>query len=393
MIGLARWIKGYVYFRVCGGAEPFLNAAAEQIRLWHIYGTAVGTTACCKASDYRTAATIAQENGVRLQILRKAGLPFVGLRCRRRPGAAAGVVLFFGLQVLLSGFVWQIEIVGAETIDPAYIRRAAESIGLYEGMLKSHVEVQPAQHALLRTVPELAWVAVNKIGCRVDICIRERVARPEVLPDQPCNLVARMDGVILRTQAEGGFAVVSAGDAVRAGDLLVEGLREDAYQGTVMHHAHGPVYAVTSHTFESTQSMIYADKIDTGEVLVRQRCRIFGLELPLSLTAAPGDGWERQLRTEPVTLWGVRLPMVICTEEWHRQEVVQRQCTEEEATALARAQITAQVQMQLPEAQILSISEEVRVQGGTVQVIRTLTCVEDIAVQIPIEIAEDGANW
>lgn len=387
MIGLARWLKGYVCFRICGSAEPFLNTAAEQIRLWHIYGTAQGTTACCGVSDYRTAAGIARAHGVRLQILRKAGLPFAGLRCRRRPGAAAGVLLFFGLQVLLSGFVWQIEIVGAETLDPEYVRRAAENIGLYEGMPKSRVEVQPTQHALLRAVPELAWVAVNQIGCRVEICIRERVTRPEILPDQPCNLVARMDGVILRTQAEGGFAVVSAGDAVRTGDLLVEGLREDAYQGTVMHHAHGPVYAVTSHTFEATQSMVYADETDTGETVVRRRCRIFGLEVPLSLTEAPGDGWYRQLRTEPVTLWGVRLPITLCTEEWHRKDVVQRQCTEEEATVLARAQITAQVQEQLPEVQILSISEEVRVQGGTVQVIRTLTCVEDIAVQIPIEIA------
>ncbi len=393
MIGLARWLKGYVCFRVCGGAEPFLNAASEQIRLWHIYGTAQGTTACCKVSDYRAAATIAREHGVRLQILRKVGLPFVSVRFGRRPGAAAGVLLFFGLQVLLSGFVWQIEIVGAETMDPEHIRRAAESIGLYEGVPKSRVEVQPAQHALLRTVPELAWVAVNQIGCRLEICIRERVVRPEILPDQPCNLVAKMDGVILRTQAEDGFVVVSAGDAVRAGDLLVEGLREDAYQGTVMHHAHGPVYAVTSHTFEATQSMIYADETDTGEMVVRRRCQVFGLELPMSLTAAPGAGWYRQLRTEPVTLWGVRLPITICTEEWRRRTAVQRQCTEEEAADLARAQITGQVQTQLPAVQILSISEEVRVKGGTVRVIRTLTCVEDIAVQIPIEIANDGINW
>jgi similar to stage IV sporulation protein len=393
MIGLARWMKGYVCFRVGSGAEAFLNAVAEQIRIWHIYGTTAGVTACCKASDYRSVAVIARSHGVRLQILRKAGLPFVGLQCRRRPGAAAGVLLFFGLQILLSGFIWQIEVVGAESIDPAYIRRAAEHIGLYEGMPKNCVEVQPAQHALLRTVPELAWVAVNKIGCRVEICIRERVARPEILPDQPCNLVARIDGVILRTQAEGGFAVVAAGDAVRAGDLLVEGLREDAYQGTVMHHAHGPVYAVTSHAFEATQSMLYADETDTGEVVVRRQCHLFGLEFPLSLKEKPGDGWERQVDTKPVVLWGVRLPVAICTEEWHRKERIQRQCSEEEATALARAQIAAQVQEQLPAAQILSVSENVRVQGGTVYVVRTLTCVEDIAVQIPIEIAESGENW
>jgi hypothetical protein len=39
------------------------------------------------------------------------------------------------------------------------------------------------------------------------------------------------------------------------------------------------------------------------------------------------------------------------------------------------------------------VSENVWVQGGTVHVVRTLTCVEDIAVQIPIEIAESGENW
>lgn len=394
MVGLVRWLKGYVCFRICGGApEKFLNAAAASVQLWHIYGTVQGITACCKAADYRFAAEIARECGARLQILRKAGLPFVELRLRRRPGAAVGVLLFFGLQVLLSGFVWQIEVTGADKMNPADILRAAEHIGLYEGMPQHRVQVQAAQHALLRTVPELAWAAVNKTGCRLEISIRERVTRPEILPDQPCNLVARIGGVILRTQAEDGFAVVSAGDAVEPGDLLVEGLREDAYQGTVMHHAHGPVYAVTSHTFEAVQSMVYADETDTGEIIVRRRCRIFGLELPLSLTEAPETGWYRQIRAEPVMLWGVRLPITLYTEEWNHRIALQRQCTEEEATALARAQITAQVQAQLPEAQILSIAEEVWTQGGTVRVVRTLTCVENIAVQIPIEIVKDGTNW
>lgn len=388
MVEWIRRLKGYVCFRVRGGAaEPFLNAAGHEIRLWHIYGTNRGTTACCLAAEYVHAQRIAREQGVRLQILRRRGLPFLWLRMRRRPGAAAGLLLFFGLQILLSGYIWQIEIIGTEALDPIQLRRAALEIGLYEGMPKSRVNVQAARHALLQSVPELAWVTVNEIGGRLEILVRERVTKPEILPEEPCNLVARMPGVILRTQAEGGFAVVQPGDAVQAGDLLVEGLREDAHQGTVLHHAHGPVYAVTTHTFEASQAMVYADEHITGETIVRRRCRMFGLEIPLSWTAAPGEGWVRQVTDAPVTVRGVRLPVVLRTEQWCRVEALQRTCTEEEAQQLARAQIAAQVQAQLPSVQILSIEESVQVQGGTVRVRRTLTCVEDIAVQHPIEIA------
>ncbi|MBQ9082532.1 MAG: sporulation protein YqfD [Clostridia bacterium] len=394
MIELVRQLKGYVCFQVCGGAaEPFLNAAAAEVRLWHMYGTDGGMTACCTAAEYGKAQRIAREQGVRLQILRRRGLPFFWLRMRRRPGAAAGILLFFGLQILLSGYIWQIEIVGTEHIDPEQLRRAALEIGLYEGMPKSRVKLAAARHALLQDVPELAWVTVNEIGCRLEILVRERVIEPEILPEEPCNLVARISGVILRTQAEGGFAVVQPGDAVQAGDLLVEGLREDAHQGTVLHHARGPVYAVTTHTFEASQAMVYADSRITGETVVRRRCRMFGLEIPLSLTAAPGDGWTRQIMDVPVTVRGVRLPITIRTEQWTRMEQVQRSCSEEEALQLARTQIAAQVQAQLPSVQILSVEESVQVQGGTVRVRRILTCVEDIAVQRPIEIAQSGINW
>ncbi len=388
MTELVRRLKGYVCFRVCGGApEPFLNAAVREIRLWHVYGTEQGMTACCLAEKYRQAQEIARAQGVRLQVLRRRGLPFLWQRMKERPGAAAGMLLFFGVQILLSGYIWQIEVVGADTLDPAQVRRAAAEIGLYEGMPKSQVDVRSARHTLLQTVPELAWVTVNEIGCRLEILVRERVTKPEILPETPCNLVARMPGVILRTQAEDGFAVVQPGDAVQTGDLLVEGLREDAYQGTVLHHAHGPVYAVTTHTFEASQAMVYADERVTDETVVRRRYRMFGLEIPLSLTAAPGEGWIRQIADTPVTVRGVRLPVVLRTEAWHRVETLQRTCTEEEAQQMARAQIAVQVQDQLPSVQILSIEESVQVQGGTVRVRRTLTCVEDIAVQRPIEIA------
>lgn len=393
MLELIRRAKGYVCFRILSPTpEEFLNeAAARGVDLWGVYGIGSETVACCTASAYRTAASAARSVGIRLRISRKRGGPFLWLGMKRRPGIPVGMVLFIAVQIVLSGFIWQIDVVGAQTLTEQQVLQAAEQIGLYTGMHKSGVSVNASRHDLLQIMPELAWAAVNQIGCRLEIQIRESARQPDIIPNhEPCNMVARIGGIILRTQAEDGFAVVHTGDVVQAGDLLVEGLRVDAYEGTILHHAYGLVYAITSHTFTAEQPLTYAAVQDTGHTVVRKRWRVFGVDIPLTLTAVPETGYRRTYEERPIFIRGIELPMRICTETWIRQDTRQMVCTEEEATAMARRKISDMVRSQIPEAQILNIEESVQMQGGTVILTRTLTCVEDIAVQVPIEMGDQG---
>ena len=388
-------LQGYVRFRVIGSAaERFLNEAAQQgIALRNIIRTGTELSACVPCRAYCTLHRTARDCGVRLRVQRRYGLPFLLQKMRNRPGLTAGIVLFFALQMYMTGFVWQVEVHGTEQLHPQQVLQIAQTVGVKIGVRHEAIDTDEVRRTLLQQLPQLSWVGVNRLGARVDIEVRERSMSPDMVPvDEPCNLKARIGGVIWRVQAEDGFSVVRAGDAVRAGDLLVEGLRQDANGGTILHHARGQVLAVTAHTYTCTQPLCSTIQQDTNDVTERRRLLLFGIEWPLTLTPRPADGaYRREWEETPLALFGIPLPLRVYTERWIRQEPRQQWYTEEEATALARAAAATQLQSELGNVELLSKEEYVELRAGTVTVRVTVTCIENIAVEEPIYLQTENA--
>lgn len=396
LVAMVRRLFGYVRFRMIGrGREAFLNAAAARgIPLWAIRKKGPDCGANAYARDYRTLARLARENGIRLRTERKYGLPFCRTALKRRPGIAAGLAVFLLLQMFLASRVWQIRIVGNDQVPTEKIVQAAAEQGIRTGMIGASLDIQDAQLNFLRQLPELSWVAVNRLGSRVTIEVRERQLQPEIIPaDEPCNIKARLGGVIVRAEAEDGFAVVREGDVVQAGDLLVEGMRTDSSGATVLHHAHGRVLARTTHVYTVTQPLIYSERVDTGYGVTRRQLAVLGVALPLSWTAAPSDGlYRRSFSETPVMLGGFRLPVSVYTETWMEQRDEQRTCTEEEAQTLARAEAERQMQAELTGAEITAVTEQCVAHAGVVTVTLTASCVEDIGVQQAIYLDADSGD-
>lgn len=389
---LFRQWSGYVRFRIIGrGGASFLNdAAASQLEIGRITRWGENLIAEIPVSGYRKLRPLARKNQVRLRVESRHGLPFVGLFLRKRPGIAVGFLLFCGLQWFLSGFIWQIEVKGNTQIPAAKILNMAASYGVRTGRQHTEVDESEVRLRLMQDIPELSWAVFNKIGCRVEIEVREREMMPEMVPvEEPCNLKARVSGVIYQIQAEDGFAVVRPGDTVEAGELLVEGMRQDVLGATTLHHARGKILAVTTHTFQSEQPLVCARRSDTDEEIVRRRLAVFGLELPLTWTRAPETGvYRREFSEEPISLLGWELPLSVYTETWIGQKDDQIIISEEEATGLARAETEQQLQ-QLTEARVLFRDETVQNHSGVVTVTLTVTCIENIAVEDPIYLSTE----
>lgn len=393
MTELVRRARGYVRFYVNGQAqEKFLNEAARaRIPLWQIVRSGQKTTACAPCARYRQLSRTARACGVRLRVCQRRGIPFLLQKMRARPGIPLGLLLFVTVQVILSGFVWQINVYGNTQVQSDRILQIAQSAGVHIGAPHSLLDTDAVRSALLRQLPELAWVGVNRLGARFDIEVRERSLQPEMVPvDEPCNLKARTGGVIWRVQAEDGFSVVRAGDVVQAGDLLVEGLRQDATGATILHHARGQVLAVTAHSFTYVQPFTYTVQQDTTHTVVRRRLLLFGMSLPLTFSQAPKDGvYRRTVRDEPLMLLGITWPVTVRTEIWVEQMYAQQTCTEAQALALARAALAEKLQTTLGQVQLLSQEEHVQISSGAANVTVTVTCIENIAVEEAIYTQSD----
>lgn len=266
--GILKHYQGYLTVSVEGlYLEKFLNmAVANGIEFWDVKRLSM-TEMELKLSikSYRSIKKFLGRTGCQVYIEGKRGLPFSILKVRRRVMLGIGFTIFIFLIFMLSSFIWSVNVTGAKTIDTDEIVKNLSELGVRAGAFKPGISVSQVENNMLIRMKSISWIKVKIIGTRADIEIVERVPPPEVISqDKPCNIVARCDGIIVKAVAGKGNVLVSPGDPVRKGQLLVSGVLEKEGQETRYVHSIADVEARTWHDMESSVPLEYSQWIRTG---------------------------------------------------------------------------------------------------------------------------------
>ena len=315
-----RYAKGFVGFRVTGKSpERFLNLCAQRgIRLWSCRPTDKGIQGRMTASDYRSIRPVARRAGVRAQTLYKRGLPFAVRRYRGRAGLPIGAVLGVVLLVILSQFVWNVHITGAQTVSEQRLKTLLAESGVRIGAYTKGVDAGQVKRDVLLQAEEIGWMSVNLHGSRADVAIKEKARKPDVEDTQtPCNVKAAADGVITKMIAENGEARVKVGSGVAKGDLLVSGVSVTK-QNTVRYlHAKAEVWADVHSNIElKVPKNIKYYSINENKT-ERRRISILGFEFPCSLSFRSFNSAAYTRDEADWQLNGVTMPLGIVTETAH----------------------------------------------------------------------------
>lgn len=288
IIKLIRLFRGTVHFLIFGNfPERFLNLCSRAgIPIWDIRPRDKGAyEAATYASSYRKLRPHARASGTRLKVSRREGWPFLRGRYRRRWGLVLGVAAACALLFYMSGCVWKVEVHGCETIDPAEITESLSELGLRPGVRSNSVDARRLENEMMLREEKLSWIAVNLIGSRAVIEIKERVPAPEQIDydNRACNIVASQSGQIKYMEVYEGQSVLKVGDTVLAGEVIVSGITEDSYGNTRLQYARAKVVAQVYEDLEVVVPLEENELVETGEATVLHRLRVLGMSLPLSL--------------------------------------------------------------------------------------------------------------
>lgn len=194
--------------------------------------------------EFKNVAKIAKESKCKIKIKSKKGLPFILNRYRKRKIFAISLLLVLFSLVILSGFIWNIEITGNETISSEDILNIAKSEGLETGKLKRKVDPKKIVEKIRLERADISWVGINISGTNVVIKIVEADKAPEVIDKNDyCNIIAKKDAMIVSANAQNGTLQVKEGDVVKQGSVLIAGWLEGKYTGVRYVHATGQVMA------------------------------------------------------------------------------------------------------------------------------------------------------
>lgn len=316
----ARWLRGYVDFDATGKfPERFLNLTLrENIQLWNPIGEKGKLHAQVSVSEYKYLRPIAKKTGVKLKVTKKSGLPIIMHNNRNRSGLVAGLCLFIVLTSFLSSFIWSIDVSGLDRISKAKVITLLEENGLTSGVFKNSLSSDKITRRVLLELDDISWMKINLVGTTAQVTVSEGIETPEIIPEnEPCDLVATMDGQIHRMDVASGTTLVNAQDGVVKGQTLVSGVVVDQNGNYTLEHSSGVANATVKAVASIEIPLNYTISIPTGQVTKRYRGKVFGVEFPLSFKHIPSDDNLRTSRYDSLTVNKTEVPLQVQTEAWY----------------------------------------------------------------------------
>jgi len=397
LVYLWNYIRGYVIIVVTGKSiERFINICSRrQILLWDIERKD-SESAVMKASlrGFRHMRPAARKSACRVRILKRCGLPFVFARLKKRRGFKIGFAIFLLLFLLSSSIIWDIEVTGCKPEVVPEIMSILENEKIKRGRFKMGLDPRKLAQEIVMQVDGVAWAGVEIKGVKLTVSIEDSVSVPKLIQNnQPYNIVAERDGLIIKMEVYAGNPLVKEGDTVRKGQLLVSGRLQNQRPdlggdfNTKDVHALGKIIARTWYENSLPISMEYTQKVRTGKEHKTVYLRIFDEKIRLPGKKLTFEMYETATYDKILKgPFGIKLPIGVTIEKSFEIVEKKKGLTLEEAKSIAEETCRQQLSKRLPPDSRV-VDEKVNfVESGNgqmyVQVV--VECEEDIAGFEPV---------
>ena len=261
--------KGTIIIEVEGFfIERFINLCKIQnIDIMEIkYITAGLITFKASSNNFGKIKNIADKTKCRVKIKKKKGIYFVIFRYKKRRVFFYLFILLIALVILLSTYIFRIEITGNERISNEEILRVLKKADVYVGKNRLFVDERKAGNMLRTEIYDIAWVGVEVKGTKINIKVVEKtLLEDEENENLYGNIIASKSGVISKIIAENGTPRLLTGSYIEKGMVAIEGVIESELIGNINVHAKGILRVKNTYTYEAKEKYNIEEKKYTGK--------------------------------------------------------------------------------------------------------------------------------
>lgn len=383
MIQLLRLLRGYVEFCAEGGfPERFINLCnIKGISLWNVKNDGVKVIACTTQREFELLSVPAQNSGMQIEIVKERGLKSFLKRHKWRWGVGFGLVAAFLFWFLMSGFVWEIEILETDGVNVEAFTESLEELGVKIGARKAKIDIIDVQNQLMNEYKELLWVSVNIFGGKVQVEMSEFKEQKEIVDTKiPVNLVASKKGEVVLVKGYKGVNAVKEGDNVTEGSLLISGIGLNADGSEYFVHAKGEVFAETENNEE-----FFCKKKNNFQVASEEDKRyffcIFSFKIPFGLKTEGDFLTENAVFLESGK---TVLPIGVVREDNFKKSKKSINFTTEEAELQGLFEAVEKKRIHYNQAKLEKVEYQISESEKRIKINLTINCIEDIAIESPI---------
>lgn len=361
------YITGYVDIVIEGYyIEKFINICnSKQINLWNIKKeNSIKMLASIKISDFKELKQICRKTKCKVKIQNKKGLPFTIKKYKKRKVFLLFLMLIILTIIVLSNFIWNIEIEGDESIPKEEIMELVKNEGLEIGAFKGKVDTKEIINKIRLERDDVSWVGIDIEGTNAIIKLVKADEKPEIINEEEyCNIVADRDATILKVSAQNGTPLVKEGDTVTNGDIIIAGWMEGKYTGKQYVHAQGEVQAKVSYTTIEKVYLKETKKVETGESENRYSVKINNFQINLLKTLPKFQKYDTIEENKKLKLFSnfyLPLEIVKYTYKEYEEQLVVHSFEEAKQIGIDRAKESLQEELdgkEILDKQVKVISE------------------------------------
>ena len=382
---LLNFIFGYLNVTVEGYyIERFINTCMSKgIFFWGMKRTRSTIMHMnLGASEFKQAIKIAKKHGCRVKIEGKHGLPFVWKKYKKRKIFIILLIIVLAIIYALSKFIWNIEVIGNETINSNEIIEILNEDGLNIGTLKSKINTDEIINKIRYQRDDIAWIGIELTGTNALVRIVEADSKPEIVDEEDyCNIIATKDGVIEKITAQNGTIMVTEGTEVKQGDILIAGYMEGKYTGRNYVNAQGEVKAKVSYSQTEKIYKKETKKEQTGNFEKKYAIKINNFKINFYKTLSKYENYDTMYTSKKLKLFSnFYLPIEII--EYTNYEVTNTEITYNEEQAKAEGQRRAEEKLNsLITGEIAEKNVSITDMGDYYDVKVTYDVIEDIGTK------------
>lgn len=387
MVKMFQWLRGYVSFEFSKGfIEGFINDCFEQrINIQSLSKNGNILQGECSGATYFRLHRIARKNGGVVAITHKYGPIFALLRLRNRWGILVGIVCGIIIVNFLSGFIWNIDIVGTNEIRQADVELFLEENGLHIGSYSRSIDRDVIENLLMSSFDKCAWAHINIDGTTASIEIDETIDKPSVVDTKiVTNVKAIKDGVIVKATTFDGWQNVSVGDSVVEGDLLISGVYEgEVGKRNVFAHARGEIIAKVDECIELTVSRKQCQKVYTESKKYRS-LYLFGIKIPLYIGSSDHINSDIEIVNKYIKLNSKELPIGIVEKNVKSFNVNTVNLNDKELNELVSLEMDKRISRELSDCEIISKDLDINLNTNDAKAECKMVCLEQIGKEYRI---------
>ncbi len=353
LLKLLRFIFGYVKVEVFGFApERFMNLIIKnEIVIWEVETTECGYIFYTGRQNLLRMKPYLQKTNMKHRLLNRYGLPYLMKRNRKRMFFVIGFGVFALAIYILSLFIWEVRIVGEDTLVAETLLEHIEEKYVPLGTLKSKLNCDKLEETLRKEYTDISWISCELKGTGLTVYLEEGMA-PSNLEKKSLtgDIVAAKDAVITKMITREGTPVKKVTDTVKKGEILISGTiyiydDNNEVMETSYIAADGDVYGTTTTMYEDYVDLKYYDKKYDGKK--KRYITLFFLDYCFTpyLPNQPKTDYDTYTEIHKTKIFNnFYLPLGYKKTEWNTYSLERKTYDKSEATDLLKERLQKKIE-------------------------------------------------